>query len=131
MNGVDPEAYLADILARIADHPIQRIDELLPWLWKTQPSASTAAEPANRSLPQVQHRRTLRGLSVRHRRTRKDDRRRSRRQPGELLARIAGHPIQSIGSPTRRAAAPPQTKAHIRTTIPPSAHGFCADFRRR
>ena len=35
MNGVDPQAYLADILARIADHPIQRIDELLPWRWKT------------------------------------------------------------------------------------------------
>ena len=35
MNGVDPQAYLADILGRIADHPIQRIDELLPWRWKT------------------------------------------------------------------------------------------------
>jgi hypothetical protein len=34
MNGVNPEAYLADVLARIADHPIQRIDELLPWRWK-------------------------------------------------------------------------------------------------
>jgi transposase len=34
MNGIDPEAYLADILARIADHPIQRIGELLPWRWK-------------------------------------------------------------------------------------------------
>jgi len=35
MNGVNPEAYLADVLARIADHPIHRIDELLPWRWKT------------------------------------------------------------------------------------------------
>ena len=34
MNGVDPEAYLADVLARIADHSIHRIDELLPWRWK-------------------------------------------------------------------------------------------------
>jgi hypothetical protein len=33
MNGVDPEAYLADILARIADHQANRIDELLPWCW--------------------------------------------------------------------------------------------------
>src|SRR3954470_8653892 len=33
MNGIDPQAYLADILARIADHPIHRIDELLPWRW--------------------------------------------------------------------------------------------------
>ena len=34
LNGIDPQAYLADILARIAnDHPINRIDELLPWTW--------------------------------------------------------------------------------------------------
>ena len=33
MNGIDPQAYLADVLARIADHPIHRIDELLPWRW--------------------------------------------------------------------------------------------------
>lgn len=31
INGLDPEAYLRDILTRIADHPINRIDELLPW----------------------------------------------------------------------------------------------------
>jgi transposase len=33
MNGIDPRAYLADILARIADHPIHQIDQLLPWSW--------------------------------------------------------------------------------------------------
>jgi transposase len=33
LNGLDPEAYLRDILARIADHPISKIDELLPWNW--------------------------------------------------------------------------------------------------
>ena len=33
MNGVDPQAYLADVLARIADHPIHKIDALLPWRW--------------------------------------------------------------------------------------------------
>ena len=33
MNGVDPQAWLADVLARIATHPVHRIDELLPWNW--------------------------------------------------------------------------------------------------
>ena len=33
MNGIDPQAWLADVLARIATHPAHRIDELLPWRW--------------------------------------------------------------------------------------------------
>jgi transposase len=33
MNGVDPQAWLADTLARIATHPAYRLDELLPWNW--------------------------------------------------------------------------------------------------
>src|SRR5665213_1412979 len=33
MNDVDPQAWLADVLARIAEHPVQRLDELLPWNW--------------------------------------------------------------------------------------------------
>lgn len=34
LNDVDARAWLADILARIADHPAKRITELLPWHWK-------------------------------------------------------------------------------------------------
>jgi transposase len=33
MNDVDPQAWLADVLARIAEYPVQRLDELLPWNW--------------------------------------------------------------------------------------------------
>jgi hypothetical protein len=41
MNDVDPQAWLADVLARIADHPVQKLDELLPWSW--QPRQQSAA----------------------------------------------------------------------------------------
>lgn len=34
LNGVDAQAWLTDVLARIADHKIKRIDELLPWNWR-------------------------------------------------------------------------------------------------
>ena len=34
MNDVDPQAWLADVLARIAEHPVQSLDELLPWNWR-------------------------------------------------------------------------------------------------
>jgi hypothetical protein len=33
MNGVDPQAWLADVLSRIATHPAHRLHELLPWNW--------------------------------------------------------------------------------------------------
>jgi transposase len=34
MNGVNQEGYRRDVIARIADHPTNRIDELLPWNWR-------------------------------------------------------------------------------------------------
>jgi len=43
MNDVDPQAWLADVLARIAEHPAQRIDELLPWNWRSGAVAARAA----------------------------------------------------------------------------------------
>ncbi len=36
MNDIDPQAWLADVLARIADHPVHRLDELLPWSWAAE-----------------------------------------------------------------------------------------------
>jgi transposase len=46
LNGQDPEAYLADILARIADHRINKIDELLPWRWRPTGQAQASTEKA-------------------------------------------------------------------------------------
>jgi transposase len=43
MNDVDPQAWLADVLARIAKHPAHRLDELLPWKWTPQALTMTAA----------------------------------------------------------------------------------------
>ncbi|HEV7718025.1 MAG TPA: IS66 family transposase [Arsenicitalea sp.] len=40
LHGLNPEAYLADILARINEHMINRLDQLLPWKWTSMASAS-------------------------------------------------------------------------------------------
>jgi transposase len=42
LNGVDPQAWLADVLDRLPDHPARRIDDLLPWNW-TAPREALAA----------------------------------------------------------------------------------------
>jgi transposase len=43
LNDVDPQAWLADVLARIAGHPAHRIDELLPWHWRPNSAARSQA----------------------------------------------------------------------------------------
>jgi len=43
MNNIDPQAWLADVLARIADHPASKLDELLPWNWKLSAPLSKVA----------------------------------------------------------------------------------------
>ena len=43
MNDVDPQAWLADVLARIATYPAHRLSELLPWNWRPQASNVAAA----------------------------------------------------------------------------------------
>jgi transposase len=44
LNGVDPQAWLADVLARLPDHPVKRIGDLLPWNWRVKaPPVRTSA----------------------------------------------------------------------------------------
>jgi transposase len=45
MNGINPQAYIADVIAKIAaDWPASRWDELMPWNWKPeQPQIAMAA----------------------------------------------------------------------------------------
>jgi len=44
LNDVDPQAWLGDVLARIAEHPAHRIDQLLPWNW--QPHSAPKSQAA-------------------------------------------------------------------------------------
>lgn len=44
LNGIDPQAWLADVIARISDTPVSQLPELLPWNWqKTVPRSAEAA----------------------------------------------------------------------------------------
>jgi transposase len=42
MNDVDPQAWLADVLARLPDHPANKVADLLPWTWKANQRSNTA-----------------------------------------------------------------------------------------
>jgi len=46
LNNIDPQAWLADVLTRIADIPQQRLAELLPWNWKAATSITLTAQAA-------------------------------------------------------------------------------------
>jgi hypothetical protein len=48
LNNIDPQAWLADVLRRIADHPARRLHEPLPWNWHA-PTAEHVAAPRNLS----------------------------------------------------------------------------------
>ena len=43
LNGIEPEAWLTDVIARVGAHPINRLAELLPWNWTTPATRSVAA----------------------------------------------------------------------------------------
>jgi len=43
LNGIDPEAYLRDVLVRVATHPAKQIDDLLPWTWAARHMVAIAA----------------------------------------------------------------------------------------
>ncbi|MGO6889656.1 transposase domain-containing protein, partial [Rhizobium johnstonii] len=42
LNDIDPQAWLADVLARIAEHPATCLGKLLPWNWQSQENALAA-----------------------------------------------------------------------------------------
>jgi hypothetical protein len=46
MSDVDPEAWLADVIARISDMPVSRLHELLPWNWKPADKTANAVKAA-------------------------------------------------------------------------------------
>jgi hypothetical protein len=43
LNDVDPQAWLTDVLARIAEHPTRKLEELLPWQWKATNTSNASA----------------------------------------------------------------------------------------
>ena len=46
MNDVDPQAWLADVLAKLPDHPAHRLAEMMPWAWKARQEAAARVTTA-------------------------------------------------------------------------------------
>ena len=46
LNDVDPRAWLAEVLAKLPDHPAHRVAELTPWAWKGRRDAAARAATA-------------------------------------------------------------------------------------
>jgi transposase len=46
MNDVDPQAWLADVLGRIANHPARHLDDLMPWNWQSAPHREVVKQAA-------------------------------------------------------------------------------------
>ncbi len=42
LNDVDPQAWLADVLARLPDHPASKVADLLPWSWQAAQASAAA-----------------------------------------------------------------------------------------
>lgn len=47
LNDIDPQAWLVDVLERIASHPIRRLHELLPWHWQPPVPAAISGSPSS------------------------------------------------------------------------------------
>ncbi|WP_410051582.1 transposase domain-containing protein [Bradyrhizobium sp. SZCCHNR1043] len=42
LNNVDPQAWLADVLAKLPDHPASKLADLLPWSWQAAQTSAAA-----------------------------------------------------------------------------------------
>ena len=51
LNGLASEAYVHDVIGRIADHPINRIEQLLPWYWTPLAGTISVLSPTDQRKP--------------------------------------------------------------------------------